>query len=214
MHNYDLISEEPTWPELISWLLSPSSCIVEAGAEGRSILEVRESIAGQEGLSREPRGSLWGWEVEGLPPARGWGPHPERDRGVRRLCRLLDRNCWAESSTWILAGFRQSSSGGGLREGSMPLLSWTSTRSLGRQSRCRAVAAVRRSEAAGPFLGCRHRDSQAQVHLSHDSQPHRGHPGLQRDHADPRCFPSFLHWNGNFHGSGGSRGVGLLLLLL
>lgn len=60
-------------------------------------------------------------------------------------------------------------------------------------------------------LGCR--DSQAQLHLSHASQPHSRQPRFQQDRAG--AGPSGpLHRNGNFHCSGGRRGMGLLLPLL
>lgn len=59
MHNYDLISEMQTGPQLLYLLISLNSTVAETGGKNGwqgSILEVTESTSGQGGLSRESHG--------------------------------------------------------------------------------------------------------------------------------------------------------------
>lgn len=110
-----------TWPEWIDCLLSPNSYVVEAGADvWWSVLEVRKSTTEQGGLSGEPCGSLWG------APACS---------GDQAPCAV---GCWAARAFRKQAGLSSEVGSTGLRVSAQ----LSSSRSLGRQGRCRAAAAV------------------------------------------------------------------------
>lgn len=203
MHNSDFRNTNMIW--INGSAKHPNYYSVEAGAKIRVYCTVRKALPG--GHEQGPGGCPWDEATQG------------RSVGWKRLCWLLDHNCRGESSTWIFPVVRQSSSmrwaQGGLRASALVSNSqkpWEADEVLSNPSAAAAPALRRPTGLSDRAVGCR--DSETRPCLSHDSQPHRGQPTCQPDHANARCFPSSLHWNCCFHWSAGGGGVGLLLLLL